>query len=353
MFDDDNAGGGSGGPQVLETFRFNFAVDGQQDDRSGDQTDEFATDTAFDEQPATAPDPSSLIPGRQHDTAALASRLFPASLASHPPARFELTPTFSPWKLPAPAASSSDLASITRHSDVVPSVYEGGYKLWECAVDLCRHLHRLKHSAAPPDCSRVLELGCGHGLCGLWALTEGSSGGGSELPHVTFHDLNPEVIDDLTAPTVALNLQKHHTPPLQPSAAVAELVQRASFLSGDWSSPSLLSLLPARSHSLVLTSDTLYHASSIPPLLRLIQHTLAATGTALVASKRYYFGVGGGTVELTRRVERDGRMECEVVEVIEDGQSNIREVVRLRWKDWRIQDGAGETANDSVAMAVS
>ena len=341
MFDDDGSGSG---PQVLETFKFNFAIDGQHDD-SGDQSIASANHISPDQQPsALPPDPSSLIPGLQHNPAALASRLFPASLAFHPPTRLSITPTFCPYKLPAPAASSSDLASITRHSDVVPSVYEGGYKLWECAIDLCRHLHQLQHSDSPADCSRVLELGCGHGLCGLWTLVDGGA------QHVTFHDLNPEVITDLTLPTIALNLQQQHTPPLPQPATIAQLSSHTAFLSGDWSSPSLLALLPRHSHSLVLTSDTLYHATSIPPLLHVIQRALAADGVALVASKRYYFGVGGGTVELMRWVERDGTMVCEVVEVLEDGHSNIREVVRLRWKDGRIGGESSESGNVSDRM---
>ena len=338
MFADD-VDDGSGGPKVLETFKFNFAIDGQQDDSDGHTVAE-SDHTTVDEHPQSGL--SSLIPGEQHDTASLVSCLFPASLSFHPPTRLSITPTFSPYKLPAPTASSSGLASITRHSDVVRSVYEGGYKLWECAIDLCRHLHQLQHSGTPPDCSRVLELGCGHGLCGLWALMEGGA------QHVTFHDLNAEVITDLTLPTVAFNVQQRHTPPLSQPDTIAQLSLHTAFLSGDWSSPSLLALLPRHSHTLILTSDTLYHTSSIPALLRVIQHTLAADGVALVASKRYYFGVGGGTVELMRRVERDGTMECEVVIVLEDGHSNIREVVRLRWKDGRIH--GGKIDGDVVAM---
>ena len=344
MFDDDCDGGI--GPQVLETFKFNFAIENGQQGDTGDQLDATATHTTLDQQPSSTPDPSSLIPGQQLDPATLATRLLQHSPTSSPPTRLVITPTFSPYRLAVATVSSIDLASITQRSDVVPSVYEGGYKLWECAIDLCRHLHRLQHeSSTPLDCSRVLELGCGHGLCGLWALMGGAA------RHVTFHDLNQEVLTDLTLPTIALNLQLHHTPPLSQPATVDELSSRTAFLSGDWSSPSLLALLPRHTHSLVLTSDTLYHASSIAPLLRVVQHCLAADGVALVASKRYYFGVGGGTVELMRWVERDGTMVCEVVEVLEDGHSNIREVVRLRWKDGQITDHTAGTAHAVDAMS--
>ena len=347
MFADDS-GGGSGGPHVLETFKFNFAIDNQPHDDTNSEYGAAST-TISHNNPAPQPDPFTIIPGRLHDPSTLPSTLLFPLQPQHPCAhsRLAITATYSPLRLRAAAAAASgQLAAVVARSDVVPSVYEGGYKVWECAVDLCRHLDRLRSSGAAVDCTRVLELGCGHGLCGLWALLEGGA------QHVTFHDLNPEVITDLTVPTVALNLQHHTTPPLNQHDTCAQLHARTTFLSGDWSHPALttsaLLLPPTNSYDLVLTSDTLYSTASIPGLLRLIQGCLSGGGVALVASKRYYFGVGGGTVELARWVAAEGRMECEVVEVLEDGQSNIREVVRLRWKDGRIgpAKGQGEGSGD-------
>lgn len=47
-------------------------------------------------------------------------------------------------------------------SDLVPGIYEGGLKIWECAVDLARQLER-----EDVDGKCILELGCGAGriLC--------------------------------------------------------------------------------------------------------------------------------------------------------------------------------------------
>ena len=70
-------------------------------------------------------------------------------------------------------------------------VYEGGFKLWECAVDLCEYmldeLHCNEEPAAMKGPSerlsvrvmrgsgcRVIELGCGHGLPGIIALRAGN-----------------------------------------------------------------------------------------------------------------------------------------------------------------------------------
>jgi hypothetical protein len=64
----------------------------------------------------------------------------------------------------------------------------------------------------------------------------------------------------------------------------------------------------------------------------MILRHLSPGGLALVASKRFYFGVGGGTYSLQSLVEADSRLVYEVVRVFEDGQSNIREIVALRYR---------------------
>ena len=63
---------------------------------------------------------------------------------------------------------------------------------------------------------------------------------------------------------------------------------------------------------------------------------------ALLATKRYYFGLGGGTLELQRLAEgREGegegegegarRLRVRVVASIEDGSSNVRDILRVEW----------------------
>ena len=43
----------------------------------------------------------------------------------------------------------------------------------------------------------------------------------------------------------------------------------------------------------------------------------------------YYFGVGGGTAAFARLVAQDGVLECSCAAVLDDGQSNKREILRL------------------------
>ncbi|XP_045170144.2 uncharacterized protein LOC123532680 [Mercenaria mercenaria] len=63
-------------------------------------------------------------------------------------------------------------AAAKQHSDLIPNVYEGGLKVWECAVDLAKYLQKCDikfHN------KKVLELGCGAGLPAILAMLNGAS----------------------------------------------------------------------------------------------------------------------------------------------------------------------------------
>ena len=53
---------------------------------------------------------------------------------------------------------------------------------------------------------------------------------------------------------------------------------------------------------------------------------------ALIAAKSYYFGVGGSVADFRSLVDADGRFECKGVRTFEDGASNRREVLSVRWR---------------------
>lgn len=104
--------------------------------------------------------------------------------------------------------------AVDKESDIIPGVYEGGNKVWECSVDLTVLLMSQKCSLPSPGASRAIELGCGHGFPGIAALKLG-------YQQVVFSDLNGEVIESATWPNIYLNCR--------------EQMARAVCYSGDWS----------------------------------------------------------------------------------------------------------------------
>ncbi|KAI8061701.1 hypothetical protein BC940DRAFT_245031 [Gongronella butleri] len=90
-----------------------------------------------------------------------------------------------------------DMLALTGNSDLVRGVYEGGFKTWECSLDLVQFLAQL-----PPDQQRgktILEIGCGSALPALYMLRA------DETNHVDVQDYNDQVIGLITVPNILLN----------------------------------------------------------------------------------------------------------------------------------------------------
>lgn len=77
-----------------------------------------------------------------------------------------------------------NIAKDNYDRDIIPGVYEGGFKLWECTIDMVNYLVR---ENVDFDGKNVLDLGCGHGLLGMGALKKGAKS-------CTFQDYNQDVI---------------------------------------------------------------------------------------------------------------------------------------------------------------
>lgn len=201
---------------------------------------------------------------------------------------------------------AGDLARASEaHTDLIPDVYEGGMKLWECSRDLVAYLE----GAASLAGRHVLELGCGAALPAVFCLLRGAE-------TVTVQDYNREVVDHLTVPNLRLNVPER-------------LLSGCRALSGDWAAlAERLRAERGRAADLVLSSETIYSPQSWPRLLDAIDAGLAADGTALLAAKTFYFGVGGGTRAFEQAVLEDDRFTSEVVFATKQGLH--REILRLR-----------------------
>ncbi|XP_066394153.1 uncharacterized protein [Miscanthus floridulus] len=231
--------------------------------------------------------------------------------------------------------STSDVFGV-KDSDLVPGKYEGGLKLWEGSLDLVKALNSdIKEDKLHLEGKHVLELGCGHGLPGIFAGLKGA-----DLIH--FQDFNAEVLRCLTIPNVKVNLFKDSPEGTCTSRTVG-------FFAGDWSEMDMLLLCGdaeqdktasgdregkmCNGYDIILMAETVYALSSLPNLYKLIKKCLRYPGGVVyMAGKKHYFGVGGGTRQFLRLVEKDGAMQPERLNDVADGSSNVREVWKFSFK---------------------
>lgn len=241
--------------------------------------------------------------------------------------------------------------SAEQRSDLIPGVYEGGLKVWECTYDL---LELIEKEGQTFSGKAVLDLGCGAGLLGILALKRGAR-------QVCFQDYNSTVIEQLTVSNVIINLDEDEDdedsddeqggkgggkiktkpdlkeaipPPKKRSLDVSQhpLLAKCRFFSGDWST--FLDLLigedKAPRFDIILTSETIYNAAYYPLLHQTLEKLLAPDGLVYLATKAHYFGVGGGLHLFETFVEQKGIFSLDLLWVGDQGLQ--RHVVVLRFK---------------------
>ena len=248
---------------------------------------------------------------------------------------------------------------VPTNHDIVPNKYGGGYKVWECSLDLVQFLlDELDEGTTTTTTtttgtdtdtdigtmgrgmglkrgvgSTVLELGCGHGLPGAAAISLLAPS------RCVFSDLNEEVLQDITWCNVAMNGGLDICTGTGTECNV-------QCVAGDWTH--LTTWLGTNTFDIILSAETLYNDDNCVSIKQLLLHHLTPiSGVAYFATKRYYFGVGGGTESLQKVISAsasasasagtctytDGRtLKCTVVRSIEDGNSNIRDIVQVRWE---------------------
>ncbi|OQR74498.1 histidine protein methyltransferase 1-like [Tropilaelaps mercedesae] len=185
------------------------------------------------------------------------------------------------------------------HSDLIPQVYEGGYKIWECTIDLLRVLNERQEFVRGV---RVLDLGCGAGLAGLCAMLNGAV-------EVHFHDYNSSVLLNLTIPNSRL----------LPSNSTSRSVR---FFAGDWT----LFQCPIK-YDLIITCETIYRRGNYATLCDLFDRCLVPLkGQVLVAAKAVYFGVGGSMAEFRTYCFRRG---WKVDTIVQEDSGVPREIILL------------------------
>ncbi|XP_075977622.1 histidine protein methyltransferase 1 homolog isoform X2 [Anticarsia gemmatalis] len=178
------------------------------------------------------------------------------------------------------------------HSDLIAGTYEGGLKIWECTYDLVEYLE--SQSDTNFDGKKVLDLGCGAGILGIYAYQKGSL--------VTFQDYNKEVLEHVTIPNVILNIEEEDKRQNE--------IKKCKFYSGDWES--FNKKFTSDVYDIILTSETIYNECNYDKLISLFVERLNKDGVAYVAAKTYYFGVGGGVRQFEQAIKKNGQLTSEV-----------------------------------------
>ncbi|KAM5569648.1 hypothetical protein ABKV19_016918 [Rosa sericea] len=216
--------------------------------------------------------------------------------------------------------STQDVFTLS-NSDLVPGKYEGGLKLWEGSLDLVKALSsEVQNGHLSFAGKRVLELGCGHGLPGIFACLEGAAA-------IHFQDFNAEVLQCLTIPNVNANVPSFQPPALQET----KCDKGAEIRFFCWGLASGQS--PDAQYDIILMAETVYSISTLQHLYELIKKCITRPhGVVYLAAKKHYFGVGGGTRRFLSVVEKDGVLVSSMVAEVADGSSNVREVWKLSFK---------------------
>jgi protein-histidine N-methyltransferase len=277
------------------------------------------------------------------------------------------------------APDHDELISGLEQGDLKPNFYEGGFKTWECALDLARLV--LATDQGEADMAHVIELGCGTAVptlalfARLLSLPEGLT------PfRFTLADYNSTVLRMVTLPNLLLtwwlNTRRRTTTTTSQgddnggdgsteeaqktdegeldidsdliNAFLTDLAIRGitiEFISGGWS-PRFVDLVLGDHHdvqasstgrnTLVLASETIYAPSSLDAfsqtlvqLLRRAQARNRGKTRSLVAAKKVYFGVGGGIDEFLHVLRQQPLQDNEQLDTRESSQVTSEGVGRI------------------------
>ena len=198
--------------------------------------------------------------------------------------------------------------NVPENTDLISGKYEGGIKIWECDQDLLEFLPSIYNDSWKNK--NILDMGCGHGLPGIYLLLKG-------INEICFQDFNKEVLDNIT---------KNYINQLKNNFGL-NFEKKVYYVDGDWGE-----FQYNKKFDVIISGDTLYNNSNYEKIYNLIKNNLNKDGEAYFASKRFYFGVGGGSSEFRQYISDRNEFQIEQVKTIKDGINNIRVILKITWK---------------------
>ncbi|CDS37267.1 histidine protein methyltransferase 1 [Echinococcus multilocularis] len=183
------------------------------------------------------------------------------------------------------------LKALSSGCDVVAGVVEGGFTVWMGTRFL---LNFLVDKAVDFAGKRVLDLGCGAGVLGIYALLHCAAS-------VTFQDFNHCVIKAWTVPNVRLQ------------STVEE--QHADFWAGDWEDLADVWRLQGKQFDMILTAETIYRRDLYSKLLTVLEAVSAPECCVYLVSKLAYHGNDGSLESFCDFIHRTCVFTCKKVQL--------------------------------------
>lgn len=217
-------------------------------------------------------------------------------------------------------------------SDLQKNIYEGGFKSWECSYDVVDHLaEKLKDGLS---IGSFVELGCGSALPSCYLLVHALTK--KQKLNMVLTDFNYEVLRLVTVPNLVIHWastidpqrlfelsnidgQPLNNDELLLTPALLDAFEEAlkassielSFVSGGWARD-FLQFVPSVDY--IVLSETIYSVETSAVVAEILLELLKTGGTALVAAKNIYFGVGGSVIEFVNYVGDRAKLDVKELE---------------------------------------